>query len=126
MSHHVIGADTFSVRFVWTFAFSSPKLRKCQIQLSGEAMANFTIRVQLMGDPSSDEYDQLHNEMSSLGFRRTVKGASRVVNLPHGLYYGSSDRSASVVRDTVAAAAKRVQPKVKVFVAETETWSASG
>jgi hypothetical protein len=92
-------------------------------------MAKFTIRVQLMGDPTSDEYDQLHDQMSSLGFKRTVKGttrdgASTLVNLPHGLYYGLSVDSASAVRDNVSRAAKKIQSKIKVFVAETATWAA--
>jgi hypothetical protein len=92
-------------------------------------MAKFTIRVQLMGDPTSEEYNQLHDQMSSLGFERTVKGTTRdgaatVVSLPHGLYYGSSVDSAGTVRDRVSRAAKTIQPKIKVFVAETETWAA--
>ena len=92
-------------------------------------MAKFTIRVQLMGDPTSEEYDLLHDQMLSLGFERTVKGttkegAATVVHLPHGLYYGSSLDSVTTVRDKVSRAAKTVQPKIKVFVAETETWAA--
>ena len=45
-----------------------------------------------MGDPTSEEYDQLHEEMSALGFERSVKGTTKdgtstVVNLPHDAVY---------------------------------------
>lgn len=79
-----------------------------------------------MGDPSTEEYDELHERMSSLGFKRSVKGSKRTVNLPHGLYYGSSNQSVRLVRNSISSMAQQIQPKVKVFIAQTDGWSSFG
>jgi hypothetical protein len=53
-------------------------------------MADFTVRVELKGDPTSeDDYETLHDIMKGLGFGRTV--GTKKVTLPHGTYYGASD-----------------------------------
>jgi hypothetical protein len=72
-------------------------------------MAAYTIRVELKGKPSEGEYKQLHEAMEALGYLRTVKGLSegkRVeVDLPTGLYYGTSSKETEAVANGVFSVA---------------------
>jgi hypothetical protein len=91
-------------------------------------MADFTIRIELRGDPSYAQYEKLHGLMSGLGFARTVSGVTSsgtpsIFNLPHATYYGPSSSSCSAVRDLVRSRVHaEIQPGVIIFVAETNTW----
>jgi hypothetical protein len=86
-------------------------------------MANYTIRVQLDGNPSYEQYERLHSLMAHLGFGRTVTG-SKTIELPHATYYGSTASRIEQVRDVVRDQVKAtIQNNIKVFVAQTETWA---
>jgi hypothetical protein len=86
-------------------------------------LAAYTIRVQLNGDASYEQYEKLHTLMSQMGFGRTVTG-SKTIDLPHATYYGHSAADVSSVRDTVQSNVKaRIQSSILVFVAKTETWA---
>jgi hypothetical protein len=90
-------------------------------------MANFTVRIQLKGDPDQDVYGDLHDRMEKEGFLRTVSGVDEsgkqsVCNLPHGTYYGQSNVSCATVRDWAAKQATDAWGKNVTFVAQTETW----
>ena len=64
-------------------------------------MPDYTVRVELEGSPTREEYADLHERMKKLGFQQTVKGTSEeknvVVQLPTGLYYGTSEDQTSIV-----------------------------
>jgi hypothetical protein len=86
-------------------------------------MAAYTIKVQLDGEPSREQYERLHALMEELGFGRTVTG-DRTVNLPHATYYGVSQTDVKAVRDGVRDSIKvRIQKNILVYVARTETWA---
>lgn len=92
-------------------------------------MPNYAIRVELRGDPSSEEYETLHALMARKGFKQTIdgldtEGNKKRFNLPHAVYYGSSEDSCSTVRDSVRKAVKaEVQDDIIVFVVQAETWA---
>jgi hypothetical protein len=90
-------------------------------------MAKYTIRVELEGSPTREEYDSLHLKMKNLGFLQTVPGVqdgqSVTVKLPTGLYYGESVYIPSKVCSDVYAAAKSIRKVIGVFTAQTATWS---
>jgi hypothetical protein len=90
-------------------------------------MPKYTIRVELEGRPTREEYDKLHQRMQSLGFSQTVNGVqgdkSVVVQLPTGLYYGASDNETSKVSQNVYDQARAIRKVICVFVARTDTWS---
>ena len=91
-------------------------------------MANYTLRIQFVGNPSESIYDDLHARMQKGGFLRTIEGVDSarkesVSALPHGTYYGSSDADVSQVRDWAKDHAKEAWGKSIVFVAQTDTWA---
>jgi hypothetical protein len=91
-------------------------------------MAEFTIRVELKGNPTYQDYEKLHAQMASVGFLRYVAGVNNKnekaqFDLPTALYFGLSDQSASTVRDRVTAKAQTIQSSIIVFVAETINWA---
>lgn len=74
-------------------------------------MADYAIRVELRGDPDYETYETLHAVMKSLGFLQTVDGIdsdrnAKRFNLPHAMYYGSSNSDCSAVADKVRDAVK--------------------
>jgi hypothetical protein len=93
-------------------------------------MANFTIRVELRGNPSAEEYEKLHALMAQLGYGRTVAGIDNegtpvTVALPHATYFGSSSSSVGDVRNSMGNRIKQsIQNNIVLFVAQTETWAA--
>lgn len=90
-------------------------------------MPAFTIRVELQGNPSYQQYEALHQSMGAIGFLRTVQGVrsgtSVTVNLPTGLYYGNSTENATQVAERVDTAARAIHPVSGIFVADTTTWA---
>jgi len=86
-------------------------------------MSAYTVRVELKGDPSEEDYENLHKLMKKLGYGRTVTGKQER-DLPHATYYGESSSSASDVSETVCKRVQEeIQNKILVFVAKTETWA---
>jgi hypothetical protein len=91
-------------------------------------MPNYTIRVELKGNPTYLEYQRLHAAMSKLGFNQTIGGTTTTGqtatwNLPHALYYGFSNGNVGDVRDISVQVARNIQSGVVVFVAQTENWA---
>lgn len=92
-------------------------------------MAHYAIRVELRGNPSYEEYEALHALMAKRGFYQTVdgvdgEGSSKTFNLPHAVYYGSSNSDCGAVRNQIRDAVKsEVQQKIVVFVVEANTWA---
>lgn len=91
-------------------------------------MPHFTLRIELLGNPSHDVYEDLHARMHRSGFRKTVtgknpKGELATVSMPHATYYGFANTSTTVVLDWAQAHAREVWGKNVVFVAETSSWA---
>jgi hypothetical protein len=92
-------------------------------------MADFTVRVELLGDPSYTQYEKLHALMSGLGFGRTIDGVTsanerKTFNLPHATYYGTSASTCASLRDILRSKIRtEIQAGVIIFVAETSTWA---
>ncbi len=91
-------------------------------------MSAYTVRLELVGNPSEDTYQRLHKAMAIQGYARTVPGIDSAgktvtVNLPTGLYYGSSAESPKVVASVVHKVATAFHSVKAVFVAQTTTWS---
>jgi hypothetical protein len=87
-------------------------------------MANYVARVELLGDPDREVYNQLHARMLVGGLRQTIIGYGKgnkpvVVALPHATYNGNSEWQARAIREWISKEAAAIWTKVsKVFVAE--------
>ncbi len=91
-------------------------------------MAYYTLRIELLGNPGSDVYENLHTRMTKGGFLQTIQGTNSqgqtvTCNLPHATYYGSSDATAAQVRDWAKQHATEVWGRSIVFVAQTSMWA---
>jgi hypothetical protein len=91
-------------------------------------MVEYTLRIELLGNPSQDVYKDLHARMQRGGFSQTITGTSSngqsvTKPLPHATYYGSVEATAAGVRDWAQAHAKEAWGKSIVFVAATSTWA---
>jgi hypothetical protein len=67
-------------------------------------MAAFTLRIELLGSPSQQVYDDRHGRMKKGGFLQTItgtnpQGETKAYDLPHATYYGTSDATCAAVRD---------------------------
>lgn len=93
-------------------------------------MPNYTVRVELKGNPTFQQYEALHSLMAGFGLYQTVtgisttSGASDVYSLPHATYYGQHSATAAGLRTLLAATIQaRIQRGIIVFVAETVDWA---
>lgn len=88
-------------------------------------MALFLVRVEL-SRADGDEYDQLHEKMNGIGFKKTVlfdDGAD--YKLPTGTYMGEKAETAESVRAKVSALADPLSiGRASVIVCEVEHWAA--
>jgi hypothetical protein len=93
-------------------------------------MAAYTLRIELLGSPSQQVYDELHARMKKGGFLQTItgtnpQGETKAYDLPHATYYGTSDATCAAVRDWPKSHATEAWGKSIVFVAQTSTWARS-
>ncbi len=92
-------------------------------------MAEYVIRVELRGNPPWEQYEKLHALMATVGFLQTVdgvnkKGEQKTFDLPHAVYYGTSDATTSDVRDWVQSNVKgKIQDSILFLVVKSETWA---
>ena len=91
-------------------------------------MANFTIRIELLGDPGADVYEGLHARMEKGGFLQTIseidaQGNMMTLTLPHATYFGSVGATAIAVRDWARDQAQQAWGRSVIFVADTSTWA---
>jgi uncharacterized protein involved in propanediol utilization len=89
----------------------------------------YAIRVELRGNPSFQQYQNLHALLAKMGFGQTIKGLNiqgqtASFNLPHAVYFGSSTADISAVRNNVVTAIKsQIQQDIIVFVVQSGTWA---
>lgn len=91
-------------------------------------MTNYTLRIELIGNPGYEIYNDLHARMKKGGFLQTIngvaaQGAQVTFALPHATYYGSLDATPVQVRDWASKHAAEAWGKSIVFVAATVTWA---
>jgi hypothetical protein len=95
-------------------------------------MASFTIRVELRGNPTYEQYERLHLLMANFGFYKTINGVNpsgtaTTFNLPTGTYYGAYTGTPSDVRSLITTPIKtQIQASILVFIAETVNWALGG
>jgi hypothetical protein len=83
-------------------------------------MSKFTVRVELFGKASNDDYDLLHENMQSKRYLRVIKGDDSWYHLPSATYTAEKDTSTEAVRDEVADIAASVWSDSGVFVTKAE------
>jgi hypothetical protein len=86
-------------------------------------MAQMFIRIELRGDPSKQDYDNLHAYMEKNNWYRQINGSAGESDLPHAMYQGSSENSAS----SIASALKKgveanVWTRAIVLVISAQDW----
>ena len=90
-------------------------------------MPRFTVRVELHGHPTEDDYAILQNEMAAHGFRRTLTSDDgREYRLPPTEYNRVADdvtieRALAEAQEAVAKAHQRAG--IVITEAERRTWS---
>lgn len=81
-------------------------------------MTNYIARIELHGATESD-YQNLHGEMETRGFTRTIKGNDGVTyKLPTAEYYATTSSTLQVVHDAAVEAAQATQKRFWVIVSE--------
>jgi len=71
-------------------------------------MAQFIIRVEILGNASKSEYEKLHAAMEKQGFVRTVTGADgKQFHLPTGEFHISGDLTEQDVQNKARAGCDR-------------------
>ena len=78
----------------------------------------FTVRIELHG-ADYDDYNQLHDAMEGLGFRRTLKGSDGVnYQLPTAEYDYPRESTGDKVRELASQAAKCTRRTFGILVTE--------
>jgi hypothetical protein len=72
-------------------------------------LALLFIRVELRGNPSWQDYDNLHAYMEKNNWYRKIQGTAGESSLPHAMYHGNSDEDISAL---TSALRKGIQASV--------------
>ena len=88
-------------------------------------MASFTVRVELHDDPTSEDYDTLHEAMENEGFSRIIKDSKGTeYHLPDAEYIISGSFTKQNVLQKAKNAASQTGKDYSVLVTESNgrTW----
>jgi hypothetical protein len=87
-------------------------------------MANYFVRVELIGSPSAEVYTKLHALMASNGFAQQAVGDNgNVVNLPHATYFGTANTDCATVAKIVHDEAQaKVWTMARVLAIQWSAW----
>jgi len=87
-------------------------------------MAHLFVRVELRGNPSGQDYENLHAYMEKNNWYRKIQGTAGESLLPHAMYQGNSDK---VLPATTAALRKGIETNVCtnaiVLIISANNWS---
>jgi hypothetical protein len=83
-------------------------------------MAEFIARTQLVGSPSETVYEDLHAAMEGIGFLRERAWGSKIYELPHGTYCGTSTSAMSVVEKAIENAVKPIWSGCRILLVEVK------
>jgi hypothetical protein len=87
-------------------------------------MAHLFIRVELRGNPSWQDYDNLHTFMEKNRWYRKIQGTAGESALPHAMYHGNSDNDISTITNALRKGIETsVWNPVIVLIISAETWS---
>jgi hypothetical protein len=91
----------------------------------GIYVSKFTTRVQLDGNPTWDDYNNLHAAMARQGFTQTIADSDGVeYELPHAEYNREGSLTRGQVLNEAKAAAGSVWSDYRVLITESDgrTW----
>jgi hypothetical protein len=85
-------------------------------------MAKFTTRVELYGDPTWDDYENLHSAMRKEGFTQTIsfEGETTIWQLPPAEYNRTSELDTYPIRDSAQRAASSVWESFGILVTKAD------
>jgi hypothetical protein len=87
-------------------------------------MAQLFIRVELRGNPSWQDYDNLHVYMGKNNWHRKIQGSAGESTLPHAMYQGHSDKDISALTSALRKGIEaNVWTQAVVLVMSTVVWS---
>jgi hypothetical protein len=64
-------------------------------------MAHLFIRVELRGNPSRQDYENLHAYMEKNHWYRKIQGTAGESTLPHAMYQGNSENDISTITNAL-------------------------
>jgi hypothetical protein len=87
-------------------------------------MAHLFIRVELRGDPSGQDYDNLHGYMEKNNWYRKIQGTAGESILPHAMYHGNSENDIPTITGALKQGIQaNVWTQAIVLVISAESWS---
>ena len=87
-------------------------------------MAHLFIRVELRGNPSGSDYDNLHSHMAGLNWYRRINGTAGESELPHAMYHGNSDKDIATLSGALRTGIEaNVWTRAVVLVISGDNWS---
>jgi hypothetical protein len=94
--------------------------------IRGHKMSRFTVRVELRGNPTGDDYNVLHDAMKAEGFSRTIisEGTGVKLWLPNAEYNYNGERNKGQILSMVKRAAAKTDKgySILVTVSSGRTW----
>lgn len=90
-------------------------------------MTKFTVRVELRNSEDAD-YDELHKEMESAGFSRTITitDTGEIYDLPNAEYLFESDEEIDDVGILARNTASKIKPNPRILVTKSKGRWVSG
>jgi hypothetical protein len=86
--------------------------------------AQLFIRVELRGDPSMQDYENLHTFMENKKWYRTITGTAGVSMLPHAMYQGNSENDVSSIASALKTGIEaNVWTRAIVLIISAQTWA---
>ena len=87
-------------------------------------MALIFIRVELRGDPSKQDYENLHAYMEKNNWPRKITGSRGESTLPHAMYQGNSETDAASIANALRTGIEAyVWTHAIVLVIAAQTWA---
>jgi hypothetical protein len=87
-------------------------------------LAHHFIRVELRGDPSKQDYDNLHSYMEKNNWYRKITGSAGASTLPHAMYQGNSETEVGTIASALRTGIQtNVWTQAIVLVMSTHSWA---
>jgi hypothetical protein len=87
-------------------------------------MAHLSIRVELRGNPSSQDYENLHSYMAKNHWSRKIQGTAGESALPHAMYQGKSETDITSITSALRKGIEaNVWTQAIVLIISAQTWS---
>jgi hypothetical protein len=87
-------------------------------------MAHLFIRVELRGNPSGQDYENLHAYMEANNWHRKIVGSAGESALPHAMYQGNSDNELYAITTALREGIETsVWTQAIVLIISANNWS---